>query len=226
MIELTLAILVIGLFILIVGMIADPPPMTFFGLYGPRGAMIYFGFVGLLVGGVGGTIFAAMQGWINLDPLFRLLMNVPVLGRGLQNAALARLTWALALATDSDLPADRATELAVRTTQNSYYTRFIDGMKNTISRGRSMYDAYDMTGVYPAEFLDALQTGEIAGRISETMQIAAKEYEDRTKAFFRMMTMVAGLLVFLGVAGIIIYMIFTMAMQYIGIINNAVEGKF
>lgn len=219
MLELILAVLVIGLFILIIGMVSEE--MSFFGLSGVRGAVIYFTIVGLIAGSITMTIVAAMRGWISLEPFFRFMMNVPFLGTGLQNVALSRLTWSLAMATDSDLSAKRAVELAVRTTQSSYYTRFIDGMKNVIGRGRSMHDAFATTGVYPDDFLASLETGEISGSISETMLILSREYEERTKTFFRVMTGIAGGLVFLTVAGIIITMIFKMAMQYIGILNDA-----
>ena len=224
--QMIMAICVIGGFILIIGLIADPPPITFFGLYGVRGAAIYFSVVGLIFGTLGGLVFASARGWLDLDPVYRLFMYVPFLGNGLKTVCLSRLTWALAMSTDSDLSAKRAVQLAVRTTESSYYTRYIDGMLNVIGRGRTMHDAFESTGVYPSDFLDALQTGEISGQISETMMILAREYEDRVKLFFRTLTVVAGTLVFLLVAGFIIFMIFSLAMQYLGIINNAVEGNF
>jgi type II secretory pathway component PulF len=226
MLQLIGAILVIGLFIWIIGMVSDNPPIAPFGLHGTRGAMIYFSVVGLILGIIGGVVFAGVRGWINFDLVTRLLMNIPFFGRGLQNVALSRLTWSLALATDSDLPADRAAELAVRTTQNSFYTQHIDGMKNMISRGRSMYEAFETTGAYPDEFLDALQTGEIAGRISETMQLSAREYAERTRMFFAALTVAASGAVWIGVAAFIIYMIFVFAMQYIGMISSAADGNF
>lgn len=223
MLELFGAIMVIGLFILIIGMIADPPPMTFFGLYGVRGAIIYFTIVTLIGGTITLTILSATRGWVNLDPIISLLMKTPFLGTGLQNVALSRLTWAMAMATDSDLSAKRAIELSVRTTQSSYYMRFLDGMKNVIGRGKTMHDAFSTTGVYPDEFLASLETGEISGNISETMLLMSREYEDRTKTFFRVLTGLAGILIFLTVAGVIIFMIFQMAMQYIGILNDATQ---
>lgn len=224
--QLIMAICVVGGFILIIGLIADPPPITFFGLYGVRGAAIYFSVVGLIIGTIGGLIFGSSRGWVDLDPVYRLFMYVPFLGNGLKTVCLSRLIWAMSMSTDSDLSAKRAVELAVRTTESSYYTRFIDGMMNIIGRGRTMHDAFESTSVYPSDFLDALQTGEISGQISETMLILSKEYEDRVKLFFRTLTVLAGTAVFLMVAGFIIFMIFSLAMQYLGIINNAVEGNF
>jgi len=102
MLELIAAILVIGLFILIIGIVSDcESGMSFFGLCGVRGAVIYFTIVGLIAGSIALTIVAAMRGWISLEPFLRFLMNVPFLGTGLQNVALSRLTWSLAMATDS-----------------------------------------------------------------------------------------------------------------------------
>jgi type II secretory pathway component PulF len=95
---------------------------------------------------------------------------------------------------------------------------------NVIGRGRSIHDAFETTGVYPPDFLGALQTGEIAGQISETMLILSREYEDRVKAFFKTLTVVAGTLVFLMVAGFIVFMIFSLAMQIFGIYDEALQG--
>jgi len=225
LLQLVMAIGVIGLLILIMGMISDPPPFTILGLYGVRGALIYFGVVGVVVGSIAAVIFASTKGLIDLQPLHRLVLAVPFLGNGFKTLCMSRLVWALSMTTDTDLSAKRAVELAVRATQSSYYTRFIAGMLNVIGRGRTMHDAFETTGVYPPDFLDALQTGEISGQISETMEILSHDYEDRVKTFFRMLTMAAGALVWMMVAGFIIFMIFTLVMKvYIGPINEALQG--
>lgn len=224
MLQFVMAICVVGLFILIMGMISDPPPFTIFGLYGVKGAIIYFSIVGVVVGSITAVIYASTKGLIDLEPLHRLVLAVPFLGNGFKTLCLSRLVWALSMTTDTDLSAKRSVELAVRATQSSYYTRFIDGMLNVIGRGRTMHDAFDTTGVYPGDFLDSLQTGEISGQISETMLILSREYEDRVKTFFRMLTMAAGALVFMMVAGFIIFMIFTIAMQVLGVYDEALQG--
>jgi type IV pilus assembly protein PilC len=224
MFELTLALGVIGLFILILGWVApsgQPPPITFMGLYGTEGLMIYCGFLCSIVAIITATFWAAKNGWVSLDPLNRVLMRVPGIGSGLQTMAISRLCWSLSLATDSDIDARHASELAIRTTQNSYYTEHIEGIKHAIRRGGDLSSAFQNTGVFPDDFLAALQTGEIGGRISEAMHVLAKEYEDRAKLFYRMVAVVAGFGVFLLVALIIIMLIFQLFSQYVGILNDA-----
>lgn len=223
MIELSIAILVIGLMIFILGIVApagQEPAITVFGLYGTKGVMIYSGIIGVIIATAAGLIFAVKNGWINPDPFIRFLMHVPGLGPGIKTLAISRMTWALAMATDTDIDASKSIELSVRTTQNSYYTSQIENMKNVISRGGEMTDAFQQTNRYPDDFLDALQTGEIAGRISETMAILAEEYEERSKLFYRLLTVAAGVIVFIAVAIVLIAMIFAIFSQYLGILNE------
>jgi len=114
----------------------------------------------------------------------------------------------------------KAIELSVRTTQNTFYTSQIDFMKDVIAQGGEMTDAFEQTHRYPDDFLDTLQTGEVAGRISESLEILAKEYEERSKLFFRMLTVAAGVIVFIAVAIVIIAMIFAIFSQYLNILKD------
>ncbi len=223
MIELTMAVLVIGLMIFILGIVhsgPEAPPITFFGLYGTRGLLIYTAIIGFIVGGFALLMFAVKKGLLNIDPLLRVLMIVPGLGQGLQTLYISRLTWSLAMASDSDIDPRKVLELAVRTTQNSYYTAHIPRMKQVITDGGQMIDAFQQPGVFPDDFLDALQTGEISGTISETMAVMARQYEERANQFYRLLTIIAGVLVFLAVAAVIIFMIFALAAQYFGMLNE------
>jgi type II secretory pathway component PulF len=138
---------------------------------------------------------------------------VPVIGAALRNMALSRLSWSFSLSSDSDLPAQRAVELAVRSTQNSYYTAGLETMTREIRRGQSLHRAFEVTRRYPTDFLQALETGETSGQISETMAILAHQYQDQARMQLRVLTLFAGMLVMLLVMGIIIAMIFKMFFQ-------------
>ena len=224
MFEFVLAILVVGAFILIMGMIwtgEGSPPITVFGLYGVGGATTYFAIVGVVVGLLVGATIAVKNRWVSIAPLVHLLTQMPFIGVVLRSLGLSRLTWSLAIATETGLDALRAIELSVRTSQNTYFTMYIDQMKSTIERGGEMHSAFANTGVYPADFLDALQTGEIAGRISETMEVLGRDYEARAQNYVKVLGTLAGLGVLLLIGVIIISMIFTLFSQYLGIIDSA-----
>lgn len=216
-IELTLALTAIGVFIWLYGYLGLTnmygEPLTVLGFYGARGLLQYIGIL-LCIGAICAAPFLAVrQGWLDMGPFYRLLIQVPVVGPALKNMALARLTWALSLATDSDLNAQRAVELAVRSTQNSYYVAQLDRMRREIRLGRSLREAFEATNRFPAEFLDALETGEMAGRVSETMEVLANQYQDRARSQITMLAVGAGFGVLVAVFGLIIFFILKMFFQ-------------
>jgi type II secretory pathway component PulF len=138
---------------------------------------------------------------------------------------MSRLTWSLAMATDSDLPPDKAIEQADRSTQNGYYTDQIEQMKLTIRRGGEMHDAFRATKAYPDDFLDALQTGEVAGRITETMTVVAKDSDERAKMWYRGLAVACGAAVFLTVIALMVFMIFNLFFNlYMKPINDTLDS--
>lgn len=227
LIELSLGILVVGFLIWILGAIGgeyDGRPITVFGLHGTSGMIIWFSGVAVVIAAIAVPIVGFQRGWLDPGPLFRVLLAVPGLGKGLRVISLSRLTWALSMATDTDLPHDKSVELAVRSTQNSYYTDMIQQMKLKIRRGGELHDAFRSTGQYPDEFLDAIQTGELSGRVSETLATLSKEYDERAKLWYRGLSMACGFAVFLLVAALMIFMIFQIAKIYLDPIHDALEG--
>jgi type IV pilus assembly protein PilC len=225
--ELVVALIVIGFLIWILGAIGaewDGKPVSVLGLYGTRGLLIYLGILAALAGAGATLAMAVQRGWVNLDLVFRLLMNVPGIGLALRNMAISRLTWSLAIATDSDLSAERAIDLAVRSTQNSYYTSQLEAMRRPLRRGEPMHTAFRAAGIYPDDFLDALETGETAGRISETMAVLAKQYEERARQGYRILAVVAGVCVFLFVGAILVFFIVNMFVNlYLNPIRDALK---
>ena len=226
MFELTLGVLIVGFLIWILGAIGgeyNGKPMGVFGLSGARGAAIWFACVGCVVALIAFPIVGVLKGWFDIGPLYRLMLYIPGLGMGLRTISLARLTWALAMATDSDLPPDKAIELAVRSTQNSYYTELIEQMKLTIRRGGEMHEAFRVTGRYPDDFLDAIQTGELSGRVSETLQILSRDYDERAKIWYRGLSFACGIAVFAMVVIFMVFMIFQLVKLYLQPINDALN---
>jgi type II secretory pathway component PulF len=226
MIELTIGVLVVGLLIWILGMIgggADGPDLSVFGLRGASGAVIWFSLVGAVVAMIALPILGFQKGWLDPGPFFRVLLYVPWVGKGLRTISLARLTWALAMATDSDLPPDKSIELAVRSTQNSYYTDMMEQMRLIIRRGGEMHEAFRSTGQYPADFVEAVETGELAGRLSETLQHLSRDYDERSKMWYRGLSVACGFAVFALVATLMIVMIFQVFQLYMAPINDALQ---
>jgi type II secretory pathway component PulF len=227
-IQLFVAICVIGLLIYVLGMIGggptgEPIDILGFGLVGGRGLAIYVFLVLLVFGGGTLALIALLRGWFGTAPL-RTAMQVPVAGGYLRSSALSRFAWTLSLALDSGLDARRGMNLALRSTQNPFYTSQLEAVDQSLAAGNEFHESLRITGMFPDDFLNSLETAEISGTHGESLGRLAQEYRTRATTAAAALTMMATVAVWVGVAAFIIVMIFRLAAFYIGTLNDALQG--
>lgn len=228
MIELSLAILVIGGLIWILGVVAQknngqPIDVLGFGLYGNRGLFIYTCLVIGVVCGVAVVVSAIRRGMLWTRPLQRAVISLPAVGNALERVAMARLTWALHLMLNVDVGLRRIVPLALRATANDYYIRHSDQIVNAVSQGEAIHYAFARTRAFPQEFIDSLAAAEESGRIVESMGRLSERYEEEAEAAVRTLSTVLGFVVGAIVMSFIVFLIFRLANFYIGTINEAVH---
>jgi type IV pilus assembly protein PilC len=227
LIQLTIAVLVVGLLIWIMGAIGErngqPIDMLGFGLVGTRGLMIYANFVIAICLCVAGLVVATRRGVFSTQPLQRALMRVPLVGTCLQRIALAQLTWVLQLTMNVALDLRRVVPLALRATRNDYYIRHNDEIVALVASGHPLHEAFAASGAFPTDFIDALQVAEESGQFVESLARLSRRYEEEAK--WAMGGLVAVLVggVWILVGAIIVWMIFRMFGFYVGTINDAVN---
>ncbi len=225
-IQLGVAVVVIGLLILILGIITGGgrEPTSVLGLSGSSGAVIYFStvfVVGILVTLV---VVGITRGWFGSLPM-RIALWIPGLSGCLRTMALARVAWTLSTSLDSGVDARKSMRLALRSSQNPYYTAHIDDVDQVILSGREFNEALRETGAFPEEFLDSLAAAELSGTHAESMLHLAKDYQERAQAASKLLTNIAAFGVWALVATILVAMIFYMFFNlYYKHINDALQG--
>lgn len=224
-IQLVIAILVLGFVIWIMGFLQVEGmdlDMLGLGLAGSRGVLIYFSAVGVLF--VAGFFFfrGLIQGRLSAL-VMAPLMKVPGLGKSLQVMAMSRMAWALGMSVESGMRADQCAKVALRSTQNKYFTRHQPTILQSIARGETLYEAFVKTEAFPQEFLDAVMVGEQTGRLGESMEKLSQQYEEQGKAAMRVLAIVGGVAVWMLVAAFIIYFIFQIALFYTGLLDNLIN---
>lgn len=228
MIELALALSIVGAVIFVMGAIPQLAnsgmDMLGLGLKGMSGLMIYLA----VLAGIGGGAFllyrATVRGALWAAPLQQLMMRIPQLGKALETFALARLTWAMHVTLNSGMDLRKALSLSLRSTQNVFYTQHIDRVLKSIRAGNEINEALGRTGAFPLLFVDAVSVGEESGMLSETMANLSKQYQAEAKLAMNIITAILGFLVFAIVAVIIVFFIYQIFMNaYMGPINDALK---
>jgi type IV pilus assembly protein PilC len=154
----------------------------------------------------------------------RLALKLPVVGGALKTSALSRLAWTLSLALDSGLDAGRSIRLALRSTQNAYYTSKSQIIETAVAEGREFHEGMREAGVFPDDFLDAMEMAELSGTQVDSLDRLASDYRQRAQTAAKTLTIAATFTVWGGTAVILIALIFRVASFYIGMLNDLTSG--
>jgi type IV pilus assembly protein PilC len=224
-IQLGLAILIVGGLIWILGIIptspgGEAPDLLGFGLSGTGGALTFFGMIAVVAAGTTVFVMALLRGALGPAPM-QVAMRVPVIGNCLKMSALSRLAWTLSLALESGVDALTAIGMALRSTENAYYTSYGDEVAAAVREGREFHESLAATGVFPDDFIHALEAAEISGTHGESLQRLAWDYRDRTKTAARALTIAATVAVWISVMALLAFLILRLAMSYVGILYDA-----
>jgi type II secretory pathway component PulF len=210
MFQLFAALGIVGLVIWIMGFLPRGTDILGFGLVGESGLLIYLCFLGA-VAGAGFWVYQAMRrGMLWTRSLQRLLLKIPVFGRFLEILALSRLAWTMHLTLNTSMSLRASLPLCLRSTHNARYIDKEEQIVGDAVSGRALYEAFSAAGVFPGDFLDALDVGERTGRLPESMAHLAEQYRDQAQRMMHLLTVAGGFAVAALVGMMILGVIFSM----------------
>jgi type IV pilus assembly protein PilC len=227
-VQLGMALAIIGFLIWIMGVISaanKAVDVLGFGLVGTSGLIRYLAVLAVVATAFVFIFAAVRKGLLSSPPVQRVVMRIPQLGRALETLALARLAWSMHLTMAAGMELRRALALSLASTQNVRYTSHTDGVLAAIRSGREIHEAFRATGVFPPQFLDAIEVGEQSGRLVESLARLSDGYQEEARSAMQTFTTLAGFAVWAAVALLIIAVIFRLFGFYAGAINDAVKFR-
>lgn len=177
------------------------PLVTRFLLAASRFTLNHGGFIvlGMIVGAV------LLRAWI-ATPAGRLrwdgwVLRVPVAGKIVRKAMLARFARSFSLSLKSGVPISQALSVVAQTVDNQHIARRIEGMRERVERGESVLRAAAVTGIFTPVVLQMIAVGEETGAIDELLEEVSDLYHNEVQ--YELKTLSAQiepiLIIFLGV---------------------------
>ncbi|PWF47726.1 type II secretion system F family protein [Massilia glaciei] len=128
---------------------------------------------------IGAAIFArsylgTVKGRYNWD---RTKLRLPIAGKIVMKATLARFARSFALATRSGVPIVQALTTVSQTVDNAYLCARIEQMRDGVERGESILRTAVAAGVFTPVVLQMIAVGEETGSLDELMDEIARMYE-------------------------------------------------
>jgi type II secretory pathway component PulF len=229
LVQLVASICIVGMLIWAMGFIASmypsqkPMDPLGLGLAGTRGLVIYFSVIGLVAAGIFALAVAVRRGALWVRPLQRAALHLPVIGGALRTMALSRFAWTLHLAMNAAMEVRQAVRLALQYTGNDYYARLAEQTSSDLSTGCEIHEALARTHAFPDEFLEGVEVAEHSGQLVESLERMSLQYDEQAQAATRVLSTIAGFLVWAAIASLIIAAIFRMAMFYFNGIREATQ---
>ena len=138
------------------------------------------GYWPVMLGGVLALVFA-FRSWVSTPggrhAWDRFKLKIPIAGRIIMKATLARFTRSFALATRSGVPVIQALTNVAQTMDNAYLTQRVEKMRENVERGESMLRAAINAGFFTPVVLQMIAVGEESGSLDEMMNEIAEMYQ-------------------------------------------------
>jgi len=226
--QLVMAVFIIAFLIYILGWIAESQggqaiDVLGWGLTGEAGAMTWllsvFGFAAALF-----IIFKLVSNSVLgarlLDPF---ILNIPVVGQCVRDFAIARFSWAFALTQQSGMPINRSLRSSLDATGNGAFRKQYQNIWGRVQDGESLGDALTATQLFPRDYLEMVYVAETSGTVPEMLHRLSPQFEDQARRSLGALASAIGYLVWVIVAGFIIFVVFSIFMWYISLINSAAK---
>ncbi|RCS54610.1 hypothetical protein DTL42_05610 [Bremerella cremea] len=228
LIQLGLAILIIGILIFVMGFISEMNERTVdplgLGLLGVQGLIDYCLIIGTFFLGLWVVYLLWSRGRLGFLQLDRLTMSIPGIGPPIRTLCLARMAWALGLTIGGGMDIRNSMRLSLEATHTYYYMQYADQIDRELLSGDEVSEILRRTNCFPHDFLDVVETGEISGTLSESMLKLSELYFEKARAAMNTLAIIGGVAVSMLVMGVIAIAIFKLAFFYLGTINDALDG--
>lgn len=137
-----------------------------------------------LIGGIAVAGFA-FKSWIGTRRgrylWDRLKLRLPIAGKIVRKATLARFARSFALATRSGVPVIQALTTVAQTVDNSFIAAKVEQMRNGVERGESVLRAAIATGAFTPVVLQMIAVGEESGSLDEMMEEISGMYQNEVE---------------------------------------------
>ena len=220
--QLVAAIFVIAILILVLGLIGGDNDMSniVFGLKGPTGAMIW-------LTGTLGTFAAMFAVWLMIQKAAQakaivdpMLLMVPVLGRCMRSFAIARFSWSYYLTQQTGMPVNRSLQGSLKATGNGAFVSQTPFITSAVMEGSSLTESLKQSRLFPVEFLEMVSVAEESGTVPEALHRLSPHFEEDARRALKILTSAISVVVWLFVAGFIIFFVFKVVLTYIAMITD------
>lgn len=154
----------------------------------------------------------------------RIKLRIPIAGKIVLKATLARFARSFALAAKSGVPVIQALSNVAQTVDNAYIADKIERMRDGVERGESVLRSAIATGIFTPVVIQMIAVGEESGSLDDMLQEVAEMYQREVEYELKTLSQQIEpiLIVFLGIMVLILALGIFLPMWDLG---AAIKGR-
>ena len=219
--QLVAAIFVISGMIFVLAILAPQGDKPFdplgLGLTGVGGALTFFFGCWGIIASFFLAYFILSRSLQHKAAVDAVLLRLWAVGPVMNALAMARFCLAMHYTFETALPIEEALDLSLLATGNAYFKIKSPVAQEAVRAGDDLTEALNRTGLFSADFMTIIATGEESGRLPEVMKHQAKFYEEEAELKLATLSKLAGFGVWAFVALLLCIAIFRLAMSVFGV---------
>jgi type IV pilus assembly protein PilC len=137
----------------------------------------------------------------------RIVLLLPLFGRGARTAALARFTSSLAALWRAGAPISEAVRTSAAASGSRVLARRIEPVLERLLRGEGFADTFARTGLFSRHDLQLLRVGEMSGNMPDAMRRVAAFYSDEASRWAHTLPRIIYLIAFIVYAAVAVWLI-------------------
>lgn len=142
----------------------------------------------------------------------------------MRSFAIARFSWAFSLTQQSGMDILKSLESSFRATSNGAFVSASPHAGAAVKSGETLHTALVESRLFPIDYLEMIDIAETSGTVPETLERLSPQFEEQARRSLSALTTALGWGIWIMVAGFIVFLIFRIALTYIGMINDAAKG--
>lgn len=155
--------------------------------------------------------------------LARIVNSLPALGRYARAQATADFSFALGNFLEAGTPLSQAWPAAGLVSRSPELKAAAQAMEVLIGRGEAPGKSLAAWPCFPADFVALYRTGEATGRLEENLFRLTNDYQEQAGRALKVSIILYPSLLFLAVAGVIVYHVFSFYAGYFGMIEKLAQ---
>ena len=152
--------------------------------------------------------FIATRMFSGLRIVHEVMIRIPIVGAIMRTIAIARFSWSMEVMTAGGVRILDAIKWSMEATANGAFEARSAGIIRQVESGVPFYEALQRSGLFPHDYTEMVSVAEESGSMPDIFARLARQYFEKMEAALKALGQVIFWLIWMAVAGVIIYHIF------------------